>query len=111
MAADLQDVSTVARAAELYAGAFTEGCGAVTPEFDQWAEAERGSLRSRYMSTLLRLCDAQVEAGETEESIATAQRLLAEDPLQEHVHRRLTEKYSHLENADVVEEARRLMSL
>ena len=84
-----KSVGALTQAADLYAGAFMEGCGAVTPEFDRWAEAERGSLRSQFMSTLLRLCDAQTEEGDTEGAIATAQRLLIEDPLQEHVHRRL----------------------
>jgi DNA-binding SARP family transcriptional activator len=89
LAREGKSVDALAQATGLYAGAFMEGCGAVTPEFDQWAEAERGSLRSQFMSTLLRLCDAQAEEGDTEGAIATAQRLLAEDPLQEHVHRRL----------------------
>ncbi len=89
LAREAKGVNAIKEAAELYAGAFMEGCGAVTPEFDQWAEAERGSLRSQFMSILLKLCDAQTEAGNVEDAIATAQRLLAEDPLQEHVHRRL----------------------
>ncbi len=81
------------RAARLYRGDFLEGLNGVSPEFDRWAEAERGALRSQFMSVLLRLVDALDEAGETEEAIATAQRLLAEDPLQEHVHRRLIRAY------------------
>lgn len=93
LARSAEGIDDLGRAVALYAGAFMEGCGAVTPEFDHWAEAERGSLRAQFMSTLLRLCDAQAEAGETEEAIATAQRLLAEDPLQEHVHRRLISAY------------------
>lgn len=100
LAREGKGLDTLRQAAALYAGAFMEGCGAVTPEFDQWAEAERGSLRSQYMSTLLRLCDAQAEAGETEEAIATAQRLLAEDPLQEHVHRRLIAAYKQQRRYD-----------
>jgi len=100
LAREGRDIDALTRAAGLYAGAFMEGCGAVTPEFDQWAEAERGSLRSQYMSTLLRLCDVQAETGDTEESIATAQRLLAEDPLQEHVHRRLIAAYKQQRRHD-----------
>jgi DNA-binding SARP family transcriptional activator len=87
------DVDSLRRAVELYQGDFLEGLNGVSPEFDRWAEAERGALRSQFMSALLRLVDALEEAGDTEEAIATAQRLLAEDPLQEHVHRRLIRAY------------------
>ncbi len=77
----------------LWRGTFLEGLGPVTPEFDRWAEAERGALRAGYEALLLRLCDAQAAAGRTEEMIATALRLLALDPLQEHVHRRVIDGY------------------
>jgi DNA-binding SARP family transcriptional activator/TolB-like protein/Flp pilus assembly protein TadD len=93
MARVTDGVESLRRATELYRGDFLEGLNGVSPEFDRWAEAERGALRSQFMSVLLRLVDALEEAGETEEAIATAQRLLAEDPLQEHVHRRLIRAY------------------
>ena len=86
-------VESLRSASDLYQGEFLEGLNGVSPEFDRWAEAERGTLRSQFMSVLLRLVDAFDEAGQTEEAIATAQRLLAEDPLQEHVHRRLIRSY------------------
>ena len=90
---DAGDAETLTIAATLYSGAFLEGFGPVTPEFDRWVDAERAVLRSQYLALLLRLADAQSAAGLTEEAIATNQRLLAEDPLQEHVHRRLIRAY------------------
>ncbi|MGG7644200.1 BTAD domain-containing putative transcriptional regulator [Rhodovulum sp. YNF3179] len=89
-----EDVDALTRATELHSGAFLEGLPAVTAAFDQWVEAERGTIRSQYMSVLLRLTDALFEAGDTEGAVATAQKLLSEDPLQEHVHRRLIRVYA-----------------
>lgn len=77
----------------LWRGDFLEGLGPVTPEFDRWAEAERGALRATREALLVRLCDAQAAAGRTEAMIATALRLLAHDQMQEHVHRRVIEGY------------------
>jgi DNA-binding SARP family transcriptional activator len=72
MARSTDGVESLRRAVELYRGDFLEGLNGVSPEFDRWAEAERGALRSHFMSVLLRLVDALDEAGETEEAIATA---------------------------------------
>jgi hypothetical protein len=79
---------------------FLEGIGPVTPEFDRWAEAERGALRASFEALLLRLCDAHAATGRTEEMIATALRLLALDPLQEHVHRRVIDGYRRQKRFD-----------
>jgi DNA-binding SARP family transcriptional activator/TolB-like protein/Flp pilus assembly protein TadD len=87
------DVANLEEAQNLCRGEFLEGIGPVTPEFDRWVEAERGVLRAGFASVLLRLCDAHGAAERTEEAIATALRLLALDPLQEHVHRRVIEAY------------------
>ncbi len=84
----------------LWRGAFLEGLGSITPEFDRWAEAERGALRAGFEALLLRLCDAYATASRTEESIATALRLLALDPLQEHVHRRVIDGYRRQKRFD-----------
>lgn len=84
----------------LWRGAFLEGIGPITPEFDRWAEAERGALRAGLEALLLRLCDAHAAVGRTEEMIATALRLLALDPLQEHVHRRVIDGYRRQKRFD-----------
>ena len=94
------DAESLAAAAALYRGDFAEGLPALTPEFDRWVEAERAYLRAQVSALLLRLCDAQAASGDLEASIATAHRLIALDPLQEHVHRRLMEAYLRLKRYD-----------
>ena len=84
----------------LWRGTFLEGLGPVTPEFDRWAEAERGALRAGFEALLLRLCDAHAVAGRIEQMTATALRLLALDPLQEHVHRRVIDGYRRQKRLD-----------
>jgi DNA-binding SARP family transcriptional activator len=86
-------VGDLEAAQALWRGTFLEGLGPVTPEFDRWAEAERGALRASFEALLLRLCDTHAAAGKTEEMISTALRLLVLDPLQEHVHRRVIDGY------------------
>lgn len=88
------------RAQALVRGAFLEGLGPITPEFDRWADAERAALRSAHETLLLRLCDARAAEGRTDEMIATALRLLTLDPLQEHVHRRVIDGYRRLQRHD-----------
>ena len=83
------DETTLAEAAAAYGGDMLEGLPAVTPEFDRWLEAERAALRADHMNVLLRLADAAQERSATDEVISICTRLLALDPLQEHVHRRL----------------------
>ncbi len=90
---DATDIEDLQKLVELYRGDFLEGLGAVTPEFDRWLDAERGALRSRAMAALLRLADLNAENRRYEEMIATGQRLLQFDPLQEHVHRRIMRVY------------------
>lgn len=81
-------------AVELYSGDFLEGANAVAPEFDRWLAGERAALRAQYMSVLTRLLSVEQEAGRHEDAIATAKRLIALDPLQENVHRRLMRTYA-----------------
>ncbi len=87
------DATALQSAADLYIGDFLEGFPAVSPEFDRWLDMERGALRARCTTMLLRLCDMAAAGGRNEQMIATAQRLLQMDPLQEHVHRRLMRAY------------------
>jgi DNA-binding SARP family transcriptional activator/TolB-like protein len=94
------DVTELDTAQALWCGAFLEGLGPVTPEFDRWAEAERGALRASHEGVLTRLCDAYAENGRHEAMIATALRLLSLDPLQEHVHRRVIDGYRRLRRPD-----------
>ena len=86
---DASVVSDLETSAKCYQGDLLEGFPPVTPEYDRWLEAERGAMRSHFISVLLRLSDAYESENRLEDMIAVAQRLLAVDPLQEHVHRRL----------------------
>lgn len=84
----------------LWRGDLLEGIGAVSPEFDRWLAAERSQLRAGLESVLLRLCDHHAAAGQQDAVIATALRLLALDPLQEHVHRRIIAAYRQQQRFD-----------
>jgi TolB-like protein len=86
-------ISDLQRATDLCQGEFLEGLGPVTPEFDRWADAERAVLRSSRAASMLKLVDLLLEAGRLDDAIATALRMLASDPLQEHVHQRLMRAY------------------
>ena len=85
--------SELQRATDLWRGEFLEGLGPISPEFDRWADAERAVLRSSRAAAMLQLVDLLFQEGRMDDAIGTALRLLASDPLQEHVHRRLMRAY------------------
>ncbi|MBC7738435.1 MAG: tetratricopeptide repeat protein, partial [Candidatus Saccharibacteria bacterium] len=85
--------SEIKQATDLWRGEFLEGLGPISPEFDRWADAERAVLRSSRAATMLQLVDLLFQDGRMDDAIATALRLLAHDPLQEHVHRRVMRAY------------------
>ena len=68
-------------AVELYRGDLLEGV------YDDWIIFERERLRLRYLDALERLIGHHEARGQWTEAAAYAQRLLASDPLREHVHR------------------------
>lgn len=68
-------------AVELYRGDLLEGV------YDDWCSFERERLRLRYLDALERLIRHHEARGEWTDAAAYAQRLLANDPLREHVHR------------------------
>lgn len=68
-------------AVELYRGDLLEGV------YDDWTVFERERLRLRYLDALERLIRHHDARGEWTQAAAYAQRLLASDPLREHVHR------------------------
>ncbi|HST62396.1 MAG TPA: bacterial transcriptional activator domain-containing protein [Longimicrobium sp.] len=69
------------QAVDLYRGDLLEGV------YDDWIIFERERLRLRYLDALERLIAHHDGRGEWTEAAAYAQRLLASDPLREHVHR------------------------
>lgn len=68
-------------AVDLYRGDLLEGV------YDDWCIFERERLRLRYLDALERLIRHHDGRGEWTQAAAFAQRLLANDPLREHVHR------------------------
>ncbi|WP_042885725.1 BTAD domain-containing putative transcriptional regulator [Cupriavidus necator] len=85
--------ASLTRAVALYRGDLLEGFHAAAPAFDHWLAIERERLRGVALTVMARLLAHHEQAGETEQAIATATRLLALDPLQESVHRALIRLY------------------
>src|SRR5262245_46221865 len=83
------DVESLTKAAGLYRGDFLQGLAFRGTQFEEWLMAERERLRELALETLAKLVALQRAAGATEQSLQTALRLLALDPLQEPVHRSL----------------------
>ncbi|HEU0016095.1 MAG TPA: BTAD domain-containing putative transcriptional regulator [Longimicrobium sp.] len=69
------------QAVEVYRGDLLEGL------YDDWCLFERERLRLRYLDALERLVAHHRALGEWTECAGYAQRILAHDPLREHVHR------------------------
>lgn len=80
-------------ATRLYAGDFLDGFELAEEKFDQWVLAERDRLHRLALRAHASLVEQFARAGATDEAIATAQRSLRIDPLQEPVHRTLMRLY------------------
>ena len=90
----------LARAAELYRGDFLDGFYLNEERFDQWVIAERDRLHRMSLRVHAQLAEMLSRRGAVDEAIATAQKSLRIDPLQEPVHRTLMRLY--LQSGDVV---------
>lgn len=86
-------VDALERAAALYRGDFLEGMNLADGPFADWSMIERTRLQARALDVFTRLLADRLEAGRTDAAIDMALRLLALDPLQEHVHRHLIRLY------------------
>ena len=62
--------------------------------FEEWAIVPRESMRIRFIDVLDRTVELQEEGGDLNECIASAQRMLEQDPCREDVHRLLMRCYS-----------------
>jgi len=83
----------LAEAAALWRGPLLDmqaGCGEA---FDEWLDAERRRLEDLAVGVLNRHLDLQTITGDVDNAVDTARRLLAVDPLQEDVHRKLMRLY------------------
>ena len=76
-------------AAHAMRGEFLEGLAIDEPAFEQWLAAERQRLHILSATVLIRLMEHEENAGDLETALGHGLRLVAADPLQEHVHRNL----------------------
>ena len=80
-------------AVALYAGPLLEGLRADAEEFDLWLVRERERLHTPACGVLERLAEHQENAGDTDNAIETAKRLISIDPAREKGHRLLMRMY------------------
>ena len=80
-------------ATQLYAGDFLDGFELDEEKFDQWVLAERDRLHRMALRAHASLVEQLTRAGAIDEAVATAQRSLRIDPLQEPMHRTLMRLY------------------
>ena len=93
--------AALARAIDLYRGDFLDGFHINEERFDQFVVGERDRLHRLAVRAHSQLVDLQSRRGALDEAIATAQRSLRLDILQEPMHRTLMRLY--LQSGDVVE--------
>ena len=80
-------------ATRLYEGDFLDGFELDEEKFDQWVLAERDRLHRMALRAHATLVEQFARAGSIDEAVATAQRSLRIDPLQESMHRTLIRLY------------------
>jgi TolB-like protein/Tfp pilus assembly protein PilF len=84
----------LARAEQLYQGPLLDGLTVRDPSFNEWLAQERARLHELAVKAVDRLLAGQLREGDREAAIATAQRLLALDPLRESTYRTLMRLYA-----------------
>ena len=88
-------ISSLREADAAYRGEFLEGFRVEdAPEFDLWAEAQRGLWRARIGEVLGRLAELESETGELAAAAGTAEKWVASDPGEESAHVRLMQTRS-----------------
>lgn len=84
---------SLAQAAALYKGDLLQGFNIRSESFSDWLGGERERLRERALQTLHKLLAFQFQGLDIEAGIATANRLLLLDPLDEKARRKLMRLY------------------
>jgi TolB-like protein/Tfp pilus assembly protein PilF len=84
---------SLSRADSLYRGALLDGIKIRDPAFNDWLGQERARLEGLAIEVLERLLASLLREGDHKAAIATAQRLLARDPLRESTYRTLMRLY------------------
>lgn len=90
----------LAKATELYRGDFLDGFSINEERFDQWVLGERDRLHRMSLRAHMALIELQSRRGGLDDAIATGQRSLRIDVLQEPVHRALMRMY--MQSGDLV---------
>lgn len=90
----------LAKAAELYRGDFLDGFSINEERFDQWVLGERDRLHRMALRAHMALLEIQSRRGAIDDAIATGQRSLRIDVLQEPMHRALMRLY--VQSGDLV---------
>src|SRR5712692_3705801 len=88
------------KASQLYRGDFLDGFQINEERFDQWVIAERDRLHRMALRAHMQLLELQSRRGAVDDAIATAQRSLRIDILQEPMHRSLMRLY--MQSGDLV---------
>ena len=87
-------VNALERAAALYRGEFLEGFSVNEELYEEWLRTERTSLQERAMRALMRLLRRRLDAGDVEDGVRVARKVLSLDPLRETAHRALMRLYA-----------------
>ena len=80
--------------AALYNGPLLNGFPPISPEFDDFVSGQRRMLETNVLAALGRIADTAASGGDTEQTIAIQERMLAIDPLREDTHRGLIAGYA-----------------
>jgi DNA-binding SARP family transcriptional activator len=87
-------ISELLQLLDLYRGPLLAGFPPIAAGFDEWLGAERDALASAALAALERLADLLAAAGEVQQAVAVAERMVALDSQREDLHRRLMTAYA-----------------
>jgi DNA-binding SARP family transcriptional activator/Tfp pilus assembly protein PilF len=78
----------------LYSGPLLNGFPPISSEFDDFVSGQRRMLETNVLAALDRIANEAATGGDTEQTIAIQERMLAIDPLREDTHRGLIASYA-----------------
>ncbi len=95
LTADGGSLENLSKAVELFSGEFLEGFALRdSPEFDHWQLGVADVLRRELSSALRRLVESHSERGQSDQALASAERWVVAEPLQEPAHQALIRLYA-----------------
>jgi TolB-like protein/DNA-binding SARP family transcriptional activator/Flp pilus assembly protein TadD len=89
-----RSLNDLERVAALYQGEFLEGFDLNEEPYEEWLRMERTSLRERAIEALMTLLRCHMDAGNLEQGVRVARRVLSFDPLRETAHCALMRLYA-----------------